>query len=247
MFCVTLRRLRILALAVGLTTVWAPPKLVAAPVPIGATDQANEPFAPRALLPSGGGPLAKWLGVLRQWNDEKHLLEACKADRAQCTNAGALEFLAMVDQAKGLSGRAQLGQINRSVNLTIRAASDGFRDEWSSPLATLARRSGDCEDYAILKFAALLEAGVAIDDLRLLIVRDSLRSEDHAIVAVRHDGQWLTLDNRHLLMLDVAELARYTPLLLLEGGGARRYLDVVLAPVDRRSDRSLAEPHATAQ
>ena len=39
----------------------------------------------------------------------------------------------------------------------------GQIDVWSSPLATLARGAGDCEDYAIAKFIALQRAGIHHD------------------------------------------------------------------------------------
>jgi predicted transglutaminase-like cysteine proteinase len=137
-----------------------------------------------------------------------------------------------------LTGRAQLGEVNRAVNLAISPASDlamhGLVDIWSTPLATLAKGFGDCEDYAILKFAVLLEAGVSPENLRLMIVRDSVRYEDHAIVAVRYADQWLTLDNRRMLMLADTELTNYTPLLLMDGGGARRYLNISVARPERK-------------
>jgi predicted transglutaminase-like cysteine proteinase len=198
--------------------------------PILAKAAAHEPFHGGILLPSGGGPLEKWLTVLRQWKHEKGAVGACSNDPSQCSTPGARRFVELVGAAKTLSGRAQLGEVNRAVNLAISPASDfamhGLVDVWSSPLATLASGSGDCEDYAIVKFAVLLEAGVSPENVRLMIVRDTIRYEDHAIVAVRHEDQWLTLDNRRMLMLADTELANYTPLLQLDGSGARRYLDI---------------------
>ena len=71
----------------------------------------------------------------------------------------------------------------------IRPMSDlaqwGVADRWSAPLATLTSGRGDCEDYAIAKYVALIEAGFAEDDVRLVIVRDIAIGEDHAIVAAR--------------------------------------------------------------
>jgi prophage regulatory protein len=39
----------------------------------------------------------------------------------------------------------------------------GVSDRWSDPLETLHSNSSDCEDYAIIKYAALLAAGVSKD------------------------------------------------------------------------------------
>ena len=50
----------------------------------------------------------------------------------------------------------------------------GEIDFWASPLATLGRGAGDCEDYAIAKFVALRLAGMSADDLRIVIMRDTI-------------------------------------------------------------------------
>jgi predicted transglutaminase-like cysteine proteinase len=247
MFQISSRALRAFGFALASIAFVLPGTLVAAPAHprahIDVSEKSHEPFADSLLLPAGGSVLEKWFGMWRRWNDEKQILTDCRADRAQCTDPAALEFLAIVDNARALKGRAQLGEINRAINLAIRPADDlathGAIDVWSSPLATLAKHSGDCEDYAILKFAALLEAGIAPEDLRIVVVRDTARSEDHGVVAVRHDGQWLILDNRRLLMLADTQLANYSPLLQLDAAGARRYLNASPA-----SDRDTSMPVA---
>ena len=77
----------------------------------------------------------------------------------------------------------------------------GEIDVWASPLAAFGSSAGDCEDYAIAKIMALRLAGIAPDDLRMVIVHDPMRGEDHAIAAARLDGRWLTLDNRRMAMI----------------------------------------------
>ena len=44
-------------------------------------------------------------------------------------------------------------------------------DYWASPLETLDKGRGDCEDYAIAKYFSLLAAGVPVARLRLVYVR----------------------------------------------------------------------------
>jgi predicted transglutaminase-like cysteine proteinase len=79
--------------------------------------------------------------------------------RARQQRAGQI-----VELGRQRAGRAQLGEINRAVNLSIRPATDwtqyGVDDFWSPPLATLEKGAGDCEDYAILKYLALRETGI---------------------------------------------------------------------------------------
>jgi hypothetical protein len=50
---------------------------------------------------------------------------------------------------------------------------------------------GDCEDYAVAKSVALRAAGIAEDDVRLVIVRNLGVGDDHAVVAARLDGSWI--------------------------------------------------------
>jgi Bacterial transglutaminase-like cysteine proteinase BTLCP len=89
----------------------------------------------------------------------------------------------------------------------------------------LVRGKGDCEDYAIAKFVALQEAGISADDLRIVILRDDLREEDHAVVAARLDGHWLMLDNRHMVLVEDHDVRRYRPLFLVDRDGVKAYSD----------------------
>jgi predicted transglutaminase-like cysteine proteinase len=192
--------------------------------PVAAAAEA-EPFGLFAtMLPEGPLP-AKWREVERAVEAERTALAACRSDPDACT-APARQFLAIVALAAAHDGRARLGQINRAVNLAIRPVSDraqhGVDDRWSAPLATLATGAGDCEDYAIAKLVALREAGIAAEDLRLVILRESASGEDHAVAAARVDGRWLILDNRTLAMVEDGALVRYRPLFTLDAGGARR-------------------------
>ena len=107
---------------------------------------------------------------------EEAILAACRANPGNCS-AAARRFFEIVELGRQRQGRARLGAINRAINLSIRPMSDwvrhGVDDFWSAPLATLEAGAGDCEDYALLKYIALLEAGIKPDDLRLVIVRHS--------------------------------------------------------------------------
>jgi len=155
-------------------------------------------------------------------------LALCDGDRDNCASPAALKLLAIVDQARTRDGRARLGETNRAINLAIRATDDGADDIWSSPLATFARGAGDCEDYAIAKLAALRLAGIAADDLRVVVVRDVRAGEDHAVAAAKLDGHWLMLDNRRMAMVEDDVARTYQPLFVLYQSAVMKYVD---APV----------------
>jgi predicted transglutaminase-like cysteine proteinase len=162
---------------------------------------------------------AKWREVLARIDSEEETLAACRANLDACSPAGR-RLLQLVELGRQRAGRARLGEINRAVNLSIRATSDwsqyGVDDFWSAPLATIEKGAGDCEDYAILKYLALREAGINPDDLRLLIVSYPRRRTIHAILAVRLDGEWLLLDNLTMVMVNSLEATQYQPLIALD-------------------------------
>jgi predicted transglutaminase-like cysteine proteinase len=200
--------------------------------------EALEPFGLAASLLLDGGLRDKWLGLERELDDELRVLARCEENRATCESAAALQFLAIVDSAKSRDGRARLGEVNRAINLAIRPVSDlsqyGAPDVWSSPLATLGRGAGDCEDYAIAKLVALRRAGFPPEDLKLVILTDTLRGEDHALVAARLDGHWLMLDNRRMIMIEDVQLRDYRPIFVIDAAGVKRYRDPMPAPTDQQ-------------
>lgn len=194
---------------------------------LDAPEMTQQPFGLPASPVLGGGVQQKWLSVQRRLDDELVQLALCDGDRDGCVSPAALKLLALVDAARAREGRARLGEINRAVNLSIKAVSDlaqyGEIDVWTSPLVTFGRGAGDCEDYAIAKLVGLRLAGIAPEDLRIVIVRDSARGEDHAIAAARLDGRWLTLDNRRMAMVEDVDARNYRPLFVLDDSGAMRY------------------------
>jgi predicted transglutaminase-like cysteine proteinase len=194
--------------------------------------ESAEPFGLSTSVVSGGGLLAKWLGVARKIDDERVQLALCDGDRERCASDAALKLLAIIDNARARDGRARLGEINRAINLAIRPMSDlaqyGEIDVWSSPLTTFEHGAGDCEDYAIAKLVALRLAGIAAEDLRIVVMHDLLAGEDHAVVAAKLDGSWLMLDNRRMAMIDDAHVRNYRPLFVIGESAVMKYLDMPL-------------------
>jgi predicted transglutaminase-like cysteine proteinase len=84
----------------------------------------------------------------------------------------------MLLSLRGLEETERLRVVNQFFNQRIAFATDlevwGQEDYWASPLETLAKGRGDCEDFAIAKYASLLAAGVAPGRLRLVYVRAQL-------------------------------------------------------------------------
>jgi predicted transglutaminase-like cysteine proteinase len=128
--------------------------------------------------------------------------------------------------AAGLKGAApfrQLEAVNWYVNRRVHFADDqkrfGRPDVWSSADETLRSGRGDCEDYAIAKMQMLRSAGFSDRDLYLVIVKDLVRREDHAVLVARASGRLLVLDNGTDELLDNDRVSDYRPVLTFAAYG----------------------------
>lgn len=138
-------------------------------------------------------------------------------------NAGAVAvtYAASVQSQAPL---ARLDAVNRFVNERVRFNSDnamfGADDRWMTGAETLRRGQGDCEDYAITKLQMLRRAGFAEKDLYLVILRDTRRAADHAVLVVRAEGRLLVLDNGTDRIVDSDTMADYRPIMTYSGNRA---------------------------
>src|SRR5579864_4186555 len=243
-------RWRAIVIACGLAWL-APATSLAAPARdpgamSASISAATEPFELSVSALTGGALMEKWSKLAHRLDDERVQLALCDGDRDNCASPAALRFLTIVDLARQREGRARLGVINRAVNLAIRPMSDlaqyGEVDVWSSPLVTFDHGAGDCEDYAIAKFMALRQAGMAAEDLRIVILRDTFHGEDHAVLAARLDGHWLMLDNMRMALVEDVNVRNYRPLFAVDETGVMRYSDLPLLAHATGGDAVLSVP-----
>jgi predicted transglutaminase-like cysteine proteinase len=187
--------------------------------------RSSEPFGLATSDVFSGGVVNKWDAVNKALLKEQRILIRCRENYETCRPA-ARRFLAVVDKAMTRKGRIRIAEINRAINLNIRPVDDmtqyGVQDLWATPLMTFNSGAGDCEDYAIAKYVALLEIGIPTEDIRLVVVRDRAQQGDHAVTAVRYHGHWLILDNRTLSIHEDAEIAYFNPLFVLDSQGVKR-------------------------
>jgi predicted transglutaminase-like cysteine proteinase len=193
--------------------------------------QSEEPFGLSTFPAAESGSFARawvaWRAAEIDISAERALLRYCREYSKLCDDPAARRFLEIINEGAKLLGRARIGIINRDINLAIRPMSDlkqyGVEYVWSSPLATLTSGAGSCMDYAIAKYVALGEAGLADDDLRIVGVRDTKVRDAHAVVAARESGNWLILDNRSMLLLEPSQLEHYIPIFTIDHRGIRQY------------------------
>ncbi len=119
---------------------------------------------------------------------------------------GVQALHATLERGAQLDERARLDLVNQFFNRRILSGTDidlwGQNDYWASPLETLAKGAGDCEDYAIGKYFSLVAAGVPGPRLRLVYVRAQIGGpggivQAHMVLAYYAvpDAEPLILDN----------------------------------------------------
>jgi len=166
-----------------------------------------------------------WQKLLLEVNEDLSTITRCRANAQSCSPAAA-KFVALVKEGERPEPLAQIGHINRAANFSMRLLDAAHADnEWRSPLATLARSIGDCKHYAVLKYAALREAGFAPDALKIVVVEVRSTHQQHAVVAIRiKERYWLILDNRTSILVESSlALDRYDPLYELDQDGIHQF------------------------
>lgn len=147
-------------------------------------------------------------------------------------NAGIASVNAWQDLLSRTVNRAdtdKLRQVNEFFNRRTRFGEDIHiwrqEDYWATPLETLARAEGDCEDFAIAKYVTLTLLGIPAERLRLTYVRARIGGPQSNIVQAHMvlsyypapDQEPLVLDN---LISDIRTASRRPDLTTIFGFNA---------------------------
>ncbi len=127
----------------------------------------------------------------------------------------------LIEDTKPMSNADKLKRVNDFFNRRITFGDDsevwGQSDYWATPLETMAKNNGDCEDFVIAKYYTLLNSNVPVEMLRLIYVKARLGGpssnvqQAHMVLAfyASPDAEPLILDN---LINDIRPAARRTDL-----------------------------------
>lgn len=101
----------------------------------------------------------------------------------------------------------KLKAINEFVNRSIRIPGEdiniwGKSDYWATPLESIGRNTGDCEDYSIAKYLFLRELGVPNDKLRLTYARAQIGGSHSRIFQAHMVLSYYATPNAEPLILD---------------------------------------------
>jgi predicted transglutaminase-like cysteine proteinase len=132
------------------------------------------------------------------------LAEQRYGDRAKNT---IIELEALLNTLRDAPDQEKLEKINLFVNDKIRRFDDdiniwGQSDYWATPLESLGREAGDCEDYSIAKYVFLRELGIPNEKLRLTYVRAKIGGPNSRISQAHMILSYYPTPNAEPLILD---------------------------------------------
>ncbi len=186
--------------------------------PARAQDAPPRLFGSLEFIGGSLDALPQWTRVLRKIREETAMYRACdrgsgNRDIGKCPFASVASWRDTVRALKGRPPREQLDALNRFLNRWVyRLDQENFNveDYWASPLEFL-ERSGDCEDYAIIKYVSLKALGFPVEKLRIVVVEDMVRRLSHAVLAVYIDRDILIMDSLFDAVLSHKQVTFYKP------------------------------------
>ncbi len=119
--------------------------------------------------------LAPWWAVSYYQIDFQLFHQLMVSRYGQAREPASRQWETMLYNLNALSERDRVLRVNQFFHQQLRYKSDmalwGVEDYWATPLETLGKGMGDCEDYAIAKYVSLRYAGISDQKLRLIYVR----------------------------------------------------------------------------
>lgn len=185
------------------------------PGEISLVQTANSAFEPVSSYPALFGSserrstnlnaFVKWTGMFNRFEAEIHRSGEQRTLAAWENQLRPFEGMTLEQMARAVNNLAnQQDYIEDNVNWSM-------SDYWETPIEFF-QRGGDCEDFAIAKYASLRILGVPEDRLRVAIVHDEVKNLPHAVLIVYTDSGALLLDNQIKEVRYTDQINRYRPI-----------------------------------
>ena len=177
---------------------------------------AGSEFFPGEDRNSNRGQFVKWNEMQSRLADERSRFQG------RCIEAGDFclpkPWARHIEKIRALPTQEKLDYANRLIN-QYRFINDRklykTRDYWATPLEMATHGQGDCEDFAIAKFALLLAAGVPENAMRVLILDNTRGNYRHAILTVATNQDIYYLDNEKGAVTRAGSVPYYRPIFSL--------------------------------
>ncbi len=157
--------------------------------------------------------LPQWDRILSlYWQDQKIYL-ACAENPDMCPSAAIHQWQRFMTSIQYDSPRRQIEAVNAWFNVLpykIDKWVYGKSDHWAS-ISEFFEHSGDCEDFAIMKYLTLRQIGFPKESLWIATAYDVYSGTDHAFLMVDLKGETFVLDNRSEVTQASEHSRRYQP------------------------------------
>ncbi len=221
---------------------------------------ANRPASGSGFFGSTAIPFAN-IASAKDWDRVRHRKLPVPGEQSACQTQDCRARIAILASYSrpetGGSFFQKLELVNSVVNRNIRYQEDQTTynrlDYWATTDEIVRNGAGDCEDFAILKYAMLLEAGVPETSMSLVILKDTNRNLFHAVLAVSTNKGHFILDNVVNRVYSDREVPHYRPMFSFstdrawihgtpKGGDLRRVssLETVAPGLDRSADTAIS-------
>lgn len=152
-------------------------------------------------------PFTKWNDVISKYDRES---------QGENTQDPVMKnWMKAVKRLENLPLEEKINRVNDMMNAVTYITDKrnyGKSDYWATPVEFLTR-GGDCEDFAVAKYASLKALGVPEERLRIAIVHDNYKNIPHAVLIVYAGDRAYVLDNQMKTVMTSHELSeRYRPL-----------------------------------
>ncbi len=157
-------------------------------------------------------PFPKWGQMLKR--DERQRTqrkEHCANATTKCLPA---RWVSVIARAEGKPPLEMLTIVNQGFNAskyTLDRLNWGVEDYWQTPIEFLTR-TGDCEDYAIIKYMTLKLLGVDPSTMRIVVLEDRNLRLLHSVLVVRVGGVNYILDNQVAQVIADTQIHHYVPI-----------------------------------
>ncbi len=114
--------------------------------------------------------------------DFQHLADLANQRYGLQAKQTVLSLETLVNDLKSAPESEKLRKVNSFFNLHINFVTDqdnwGEKDYWATPLESIGKNKGDCEDYSIAKYIFLRELGIPDERLKLTYVKARIGGPD---------------------------------------------------------------------
>jgi predicted transglutaminase-like cysteine proteinase len=203
---------------------------------------AQTHFLPAPVATHNGiASLPQWTKILQSYENNLGTYALCAKSPTQCPSQRIAVWQQFIGAAKGQPDFRQIAYVNHWVNRLPYRLDDsiyGDNDHWAS-VEEFLDYSGDCEDFAIMKYLTLRQMGFSANSMHIAMVYDIFSGTDHAFLVVESDGIEYVLDNRETGTEPSLFTARYKPHFTFNEKSLSTYDSPLMARTIRKDEEIL--------